>query len=201
MSTIGEYPYRGPHGGQRQGAPGAIRRLHRRRAFTLVEIVVVLVIIAVLLTMASVSLMGAVGGVAVQESATRLWMTLRQVRAYAVLHGCVCRVTFSPQSGTYEMTCQAEPGREDSYIPMPGGRYAHLEKNVRFTSVAIEPRAGATVDGYVLTYQPGGESDGARIGVGDGRRDYTLIVAPASGLARLLKGAVDVVPQDREDLG
>jgi Tfp pilus assembly protein FimT len=165
-----------------------------------VEIIVVLVIVAVGLTMTSVSLSGATGGVAARESAGRLLVSLRYARSYAAIHGCQCRVTFSRQSNSYELTCQSDAG-EDKFDAMPGGRHARLDQHVRFSDIAVQPRQSGQAQADVITFEPTGECDGARIEISDGRAVYTLIVSSCSGMVRLHKGASDAIPSDREDLG
>jgi prepilin-type N-terminal cleavage/methylation domain-containing protein len=170
-----------------------------RQAFTLVEIIVVLLIMSVILTMTAVSLSGAMGGVAARESAGRLLVALRYARYYSAVHGCQCRVTFSRQKNSYDLSCRPDP-EKDEFEAMPGGHKDTLDGHVRFLAIMIQPRASEAEDQDVITFEPTGECDGANIAIGDGRVVYTLIVSPYSGIVRLHKGVSSEIPSDREDL-
>jgi prepilin-type N-terminal cleavage/methylation domain-containing protein len=189
--------------------------LARRRAFTLVEIVVVLLIMSVVLTMVGVSLSGATGGVAIRESAGQLQASLRYARYYAAIHNCECRVSFTRAAGVYELTCRTD-SEKDEFSPMPAGeRRNRLNERVRFAAIVIRPRdprgagepqdAGesgepAAANPDVITFLPTGECDAANIVLTDGRTAYTLVVAPTSGNVELRKGAVTDMSGGREDL-
>jgi prepilin-type N-terminal cleavage/methylation domain-containing protein len=180
-----------------------------RRAFTLVEIVVVLLIMSVVLTMVGVSLSGATGGVALKESAGQLQASLRYARYYAAIHSCECRVSFNRAANAYELTCRTDP-EKDEFSPMPAGeRRNRLHDRVRFAAIVIRPREPAepsqtggpgAENQEVITFQPTGECDGANIVLSDGRTAYTLVVAPTSGIVELRKGTWTDTSGGREDL-
>jgi type II secretion system protein H len=179
------------------------------RGFTLVEIVVVLLIMSVLVTLVGVSLSGATGGVALKESAGQLQQALRYARYYAAIHNCECRVSLARTAGAYELTCRADPEKDD-FVPLPAGeRRNRLNDRVHFAAIIIRPRdAGASADAGeaaaenldVITFQPTGECDGANIVLTDGRTAYTLVVSPTSGNVELRKGAQTDMSSGREDL-
>jgi prepilin-type N-terminal cleavage/methylation domain-containing protein len=192
MSTTGKSPGTGPAG---------LRPVPRggRRAFTLVEIVVVLLIVALFTTMTAMAFSSSTGGTAARESAGRLLIALRYARGYAIIHGCQCRLAFSRADNSYELTCRIDPTR-DRFDPIPGGRVDRLERHVQFKTLSIASRPTGDDGSDVLTFEPTGECDGAVIEVSDGRAIYTLAVAPHSGLVQLLRGPAADVPSDREDL-
>ncbi len=171
----------------------------RRRGFTLVEIVVVLLIMSVVLTMTAVSLSSASAGVAARESAGGLLSALRYARSYAVIHGRDCRVTFSQQDNSYDLSVRTDPD-QDKFEAMPGGHKNKLDERVRFVSIVIQSRDAETQQPDVITFRPTGEADAASIEMSDGRVVYSLIVAPNSGLVKLYNAAVRQIPNDREDL-
>jgi Tfp pilus assembly protein FimT len=165
----------------------------------MVEIIVVLLIMAVLLTMTAVSLSSASSGVAARESAGGVLMALRYARSYAVIHGRDCRVTFSRQDGSYDLTVRIDPD-EDKFEAVTGGHRSKLDERVRFLSIAIQSRDGQTENPDVITFRPTGEADAASIELSDGRVVYSLLVAPNSGLVKMYNAAVREIPNDREDL-
>ncbi len=169
------------------------------RAFTLVEIVVVLMIMAVILTLTTVSLSGATAGVASRESAGRLLVALRYARYYAAVHGCQCRVTFSREKNSYDLTCRTDAD-QDTFEAMPGGRQGTLDPRVRFSGIDVQARQSEQGNPDVITFEPTGECDGARIEITDDRVVYTLVVSPYSGIVRLHRRRSDEIPSDREDL-
>jgi len=161
----------------------------------------VLMIIAVLLTMVTVSLSGATGGVAVRESAANLLSSLRYARYYAAIHGCEVRVKFLREANSCELTCKPDAD-QDQFEPLPGGRTLRLADHVRFSAIVIPSRnadAGKE-EGDIVTFQPTGECDGASIELTDERMIYTLSISPSTGLVRLHKGPAIEIPNDREDL-
>lgn len=167
-------------------------------AFTLVEIIVVITIISVMLTMTTISLSGAIGGVAARESAGNLLSALRYAHEYAALHGCQCRVTFSRAQNSYELT-RASASAKGEFERLLGTSHAKLPDRVHFLSLQIPPiDDGESAD--VITFQPTGESNGASIVLSDGRDNYTLTVAASSGITRLKRGSVGEAINDREDL-
>lgn len=186
-----------------ESRPGTAWRAHTSRhsprAFTLVEVVVVLMVMAVILTMTTVSLSGATGGVAARESAGRLVVALRFARYYAIVHGCQCRVTIFRQNNSYDLTCCTD-AEQAKFEAMPGGRLGTLDAHVRFSALVIQPQHSDQEQMDIITFEPTGECDGARIEITDDRMVYTLVVSPYSGEVRLHRGSSDDTPSDREDL-
>ncbi len=175
-------------------------------AFTLVELVVVVVIVAVLATMIVPRVRGAASSARLRASARRLLVAAKYARDFAVRHRCECRLVIDTAKQQYALGYQEDaehdPGKFRA-LHTGVGRREYLGEGVRFAKVSIDPRPGADVDVErrdCIAFTPLGEADAAVVQITDGRRTYSMTVAPGSGRARLIEGTVNELPNDREDL-
>jgi len=108
-------------------------------------------------------------------------------------------VSFSRQNNSYELTTRPDPEKEKTE-PLPGGRTGSLDSHVRFSALDIQSHHPESENRDVITFDPTGECDGARIEITDDKVVYTLIISPYSSLVRVHKGPLLEIPSDREDL-
>ena len=102
----------------------------------------------------------------------------------------------------YQKNPTHDPG-QFSALHTTIARREYLGEGIRFGKITIDPRPRA--DGSVerrdsIAFTPTGASDAAVIQITDGRRTYSLTVAPGSGRAKLVEGTVRDLPNDRVDL-
>ena len=179
-----------------------------RRAFTLVELTVVVIILAVLATMIVPRLYSATGSARLRSSAGRLLVTARYARDYAATHRCDCWLMIDPAEDRYGLAYQQDPEhRPGEMLPLRAGigKPERLGKGIRFSKVRIKPRhrgRGSTAEEQSgsIVFQPAGRADAAVVEITDGKRKCSLLVAPNTGEARLVEGAVSGLPDDRVDL-
>lgn len=177
----------------------------RRRAFTLIELMVVVIVIAVLSGMAITSFGGSLNKTRLAESAQRLHTVVRYAHRYALTHRCVCRITFKtddPDDGPgYKMEVEStDPDATDTFTVIQSGvgKPVKLTGKLRFAKVLIEN--GDLGQQYVITFQPTGEANAAAIQLTDGKRTWTVLIEPNTSRSRVVDHAVDQIPNMREDL-
>ena len=175
------------------------------RAFTIVELIVVIVVVAVLATMIVPRLYGAAGTSRLKTSASRLLSAARYARSFAAARRRPCRLVLDLSEQRYVLSriddAEDEPGR---FHPLRTGigKAERLGQGLRFGKVWIRNGAADRSDGPTshITFRPTGRADAAIVEVTDGRRIYSLLVAPHTARVELVKGAVREPPDDRVDL-
>ena len=174
--------------------------------FTLVELMVVAVLVAAFATMIVPRLMGATSSAQLRESAQRLLVSARTGRDFAATRRCACRLVVDATEGRYALSYQDDPQHQPGqFVPLPTGvgRGESLPPGLRFARVWVEPRGrrdGLAAQDGAITFDPTGQADAAIVQIADSRRTVSLMISPASGYARLVSQAVDVLPNDRRDL-
>ena len=176
------------------------------RAFTVVELMVVVVIVSVLATMVVPRLHGSAASARLRSAASRLLVTAQYGRDFAARRRCQCRLMFDLGRQCYALAYQTEPGRRpNEFRPLRSGlgRTERLGESLRFGKLWIEPRrrrGPAQRRRDWITFDPTGQADAAVLEITDGRRSYSIVVAPHTGRARLAEGKVRELPNDRRDL-
>ena len=176
--------------------------------FTIVEVTVVVVIIAILATMIVPRLSGRAGAVQLRASAQRLFVAAQYARDFSATHRCDCRLVIDSAQGRYGLVRQTDPQHQPGqFTALHGvGKMESLGQGVRFAHVRIEPPAlddgsyGDPAQDNCITFRPMGWADAAVVQITDGRRTYSMLVAPGGGQVRLVKGAVSELPSNRWDL-
>jgi type II secretion system protein H len=177
-----------------------------RRAFTIVEVLVVVAMLGVMATMIVPRLGGAAASRRLSQSARQLLATARYARDYASTHRAACRLFIDVKEQRYALLFQADPEhRPDEFGPITDspGRTEHLISPVRFGRVWVQPRPrfdGMPPPEDGVTFDPLGQTDAAIVQLTDGQQSYSLLTSPSTGQVRLVEGAVDELPLDRQDL-
>jgi len=185
----------------------------RTRAFTLIEIMVVVVIIGVLSAVLLPALGGPLAKRKLSGAAGDLHLAMRHLQEVAVVNRRTCRLLLQPGAGA-----GSEPGRyaaefqateldaEAAFLTLNDAALpaTSLPAGVRFGDLQLPPGAadapGVPPGGAALTFFADGTADAAVVPLTDGRTVWSVVVAPHTGRARLLKGVVEAVPGGREDL-
>ena len=176
------------------------------KGFTLVELTVVVVIISVLATMTVPRLYSSTGSTRLRESALRLALACRYARDFAANHRRECRLVFDSEQGSHVLTAQLDPEqRPDEFrrLATSVGRIERLGDGVRFGKLRIEPRPrlhGNKPRRDSITFDPSGQADAAVVEITDGRRTYSILVAPHTARVKVVDGVVGELPNDRRDL-
>jgi type II secretion system protein H len=179
---------------------------HTKKAFTLIELIVVIVLVTVLAGMIAPRLWGAGRGASLRSAAKRVFVAAQYARDYAATRRRICRLILDPKTGRFQLIAQVNPEhRPDEYKPIEGGpgRAGHLEKPLRFAEIRVEPtvpRENNETKNNEITFYPSGRCDAAVVQITDGRETYSLEVFPSRGRCRLSQGATETLPDDQLDL-
>ena len=175
------------------------------RAFTVVELIVVIAILSVLAGMTVLRLGGRAGSGRLREASRRLLTTAQYARDFATTRRRACRLIFDPNGG-YSLAYQADPYKDPGkYSPISSGlaKPERLTEPVRLSKVRVMNRSFInyeTTPQSFVTFEPTGLSDGAIIEITDGKRKFSLLIEPHTGRAKLVEGSVDELPNGRKDL-
>lgn len=177
----------------------------RHRAFTLVELMVVITVIAVLAGLAVTSFGGSLNKARLAEAASHLRAVTQYAHRTALTNQRICRVVFTldgaGQDPGYRVEIESNnPESLDTFATITSGlgKPVSLTGNVRFAGVLIEN--GGQQEQHIITFQPTGEADAASIQLTDGRQTWSVVIEPNTGSSRLVQEAVSRTPNMREDL-
>jgi len=166
---------------------------------------VVIAVIAVLAGMIVPRLHGSAEGARLQTAASRLLSAARYARAFATTRREPCRLLLDTDEHRYVLArveqTTAAPARL-APMRMGIGKAEGLGKGIGFGRVRIRPRDGddGREPAHAIVFTPTGRADAAVVEVTDGRRTYSLLVAPHTGRVELVRGTVSELPDDRVDL-
>lgn len=177
-----------------------------KRAFTIVELIVVIVMIGVLATMIAPRLAGAGRATQLRLAGRRLQVTAQYARDYAVTHSRMCRLVLDRDEGRFVVLVQADPqSAPGEYVELKTlvGRSESLGRGLSFGEIRIDRRLRRDGEGGSedsIDFDPLGRADAAAVQVTDGRYAYTVLVAPYTARVILVEGAHTELLEDREDL-
>ncbi|MBN1943106.1 MAG: prepilin-type N-terminal cleavage/methylation domain-containing protein [Phycisphaerae bacterium] len=179
---------------------------NRQKAFTLVELIVVVVLVAVLAGMIAPRLWGAGRTASLRAAARRVQVAAQYARDFAATRRCDCRLVLDPQTGQFQLVYQADPeDRPDHFEPIQGGpgKADRLESGLHFADIRVEPslpREDGEISDQSIAFYPSGRSDAAVVQITDGRGTCSVLVFPSRGRCRMVEGAVEQLPDDQLDL-
>jgi general secretion pathway protein H len=189
------------------------------RAFTLIELMVVLAVIALAATLA-VPAMASITGANARAAAGEVAGTLRALFEYAALRHATCRLVIDIDARASHAECargRAAAPRSESDLDLadrfPGEKDEVIRKllartsfgaiedrlvkkrtlpgQARFGPVVLEGRQHPVESGTaVVSFFPGGRAQAARIPIVDGDHHYTVVLEPLTGRARVVAGEV-----------
>lgn len=149
-----------------------------RKAFTLVELLVVLAIIGVTAAIVVPNLRGSFGGMRVREAALTLSQTIRLAQVLAVDRQRTVRLHI--ESDRYRMELATDPASEQ-FAPAPGemGVPVTLPENVLFEEVSSATDVDGSTD--VLVFEPDGTWSAGRLVLTDGLERYLVWIRSGFG--------------------
>ena len=172
---------------------------------------VVVVVIGVLSAMLLPALGGPLQRRKLAGAAGNLHLAMRALHEVAVTRGRTCRLLLQPASGgepgRYAAEVQAiraggrERVREAGRRGLAAHRVARGRALRRLASAARRGRcAGRAPGGAALMFFADGSAGGAVVPLTNGQASWSVVVAPNTGRASLIKGVVTALPGGREDL-
>ncbi len=173
------------------------------RAFTLIEVMVIVVLVAVLGGMTIPRLGGRFSATRLRESARQFLITAQYAHQFATTHRCATRLRIDTTRSCYVLEYEEDPEHHmGKYIPMQNsfGRHRTLEQPVQFGRVWIEPVREDRSEADTVRFDPLGSADPAVIEITDGKRVYSLVLNHSTGRAELIEGRVDELPVGKVDL-
>ena len=175
------------------------------RAFTLLELIVVIVIVSVLATMIAPRLYSATGSAQLRATANRLLVTAQYARDFAVTHRLACQLIIDQPENSYCLAYeddQQQTADRFQRMRIGIGKSEQLGERLKFSKVWIVPRRQDvdTQKNSCIIFEPTGQADTAVIEISDGTRVYSLLVTPHTGQIKLVEGHVNKLPNDRLDL-
>lgn len=180
------------------------------RAFTLIEIMVVVAIIAVLSAMMVPSLMGSYQKATLRSETQRLFDTARYVQRMAVVKQRTIRLVLvveDPENegrSSYHLElATTDLDEPETYTRVNGGavKPVVLPEGLRLIDVQLSAGEYESVGGEIaLRFFADGSADGAVILLGDDQRVRSIIVEPTTGRIESVPQRVDTMPGLREDL-
>ncbi len=170
----------------------------RRRAFTMIELVLVIVIMAVLLGLALPNLKSPGGREALNAAAREFAAACSLARQQAIsLEGPV-RIRIDPEKGRWRIVLPAAEERTTRRGQLPAStveRHRELPRGVRISSleragIALELKPAGDAFPEVV-FHPNGSSSGLGMELeGGGGRKMSVVVAQSTGRTRAWRGAL-----------
>ena len=133
----------------------------RRRAFTLLELILVLAIIAIVVGMAVPRLHGFARGRQTAQCAEQIVALTRYARSQAITHGVPYRLNLDSSNGTYWLTMQQDDGQFVQFANNVGFQFKAPDKT------RLSWNAPMQQDGQYIQFQPNGRVDQAEIRIVD----------------------------------
>ena len=142
----------------------------RRRAFTLLELMLVLAIIAIIVGMAVPSMHAFGEGRRTNQCADQILALTHYARTQAITNGVPYRLNLNPYDGTYWLTMQQLDGR---FYPPPtslGQQQYKAPDNVR-----LSWNAPVRQEGQYIEFESNGRTDPSEIQVTDKERQQFIV--------------------------
>lgn len=150
------------------------------RAFTLLELVLVLALLALIMALAAPSLRGWARGTRFRNAADGIASTARWARAQSIVQGCIYRMEIDTTGGKYAVSKQS--GNDFFAVVPPGGQSRELGEDVKIELLApngtryqtsyVSPSTGSLsvnneADVQAIYFYPTGRTDPAMIRLQD----------------------------------
>jgi prepilin-type N-terminal cleavage/methylation domain-containing protein len=114
------------------------RQCRRRRAMTLLELILVMVILSTVLAMAAPSLRGFFTSRRTEDTAAQILALTRLARSQAISEGIIYRLNFDTEQRTYWLTAQQEGAFEK--LRTGFGQVFTLPKDIEMELIGIEEK-------------------------------------------------------------
>ena len=158
-------------------------RIHPRRAFTLIELIVVMMIISIALAVAAPSLSGWNRGSRLRDATEQFLALTRWARVQAIATSRVHHINVDAQTGRYWVS--AQEGLE--FVPVSSHFgdefYAPDGATIEITDEQSQPADS-------IAFYPNGRTTPRRVRLSDDRGEFELVCQTPAETFRLLKPGV-----------
>jgi prepilin-type N-terminal cleavage/methylation domain-containing protein len=135
--------------------------MNTKRAFTLIEIMLVMVILAIMATMVMVNMRDGYLEVALEQDALLLSNVVQSGQRFALTKRCICRLMFAPEKGEYYLTHSSAVDSPFKPIESDLGDIQRLSQGIALVEVR-KMKLGAT-NNRRIDFSPEGMAEAARI--------------------------------------
>ena len=183
-------------------------RVLNRRAFTIVEILVVVVILALIAGGSFGAYFGTYKRLLVEKAASDVYLAAKYARLAAVEKRESCVLALDEEAGGFALMFSqgASAGAEatGNVVSNQYSRPGRFAEGVRYEKIMIaasfEPEDDDEENENIITFRADGTSDNAVIQVGDGKNVYTVYIQAATGKAKLKRGEAEEITMSVVDL-
>jgi len=167
----------------RISATGSRRRALRLRAFTLIELVVVLVLLTVAAGLIVPRMGRSLGQRELRESAARFAHTARTVRELAVSRHRICAIELDLDAGAYGVTWQSGSSSDGKLQTIRASwlKQGRWPESVRVTGYRTPTGVNAVTGLQQVKFMPDGTSSGASIRLEGGDETCSVVICPHNG--------------------
>lgn len=170
------------------------------RAFTLVELLVVIALLAVAATVIVPRMGRSIGQRGLVEAAYRLERTARTVRELAISRRQVCAVDLDLDAGAYGVAMASSSG-EVNAVQASWLKQERLPDGVRFGRVQLADGRVMTDGTQRILFQPDGTSSGAVVQLVAQGGQYLVAISPQNGRAKAGASEEEIKTSGQIDLG
>ena len=162
----------------------------KNRAFTLIEIIIVMVIFLVMAGIAFPSFRGAFSGSKLDAAVNEVSATMRYAHRFAVMEGVRCRVNFKANDRKFYLSYEKEPVSspdEFSMIKASHGRVRTLARGMEIGKAEDGDDAGGdSSDAFFVTFMPDGTAEKFSMFLSNGSgRTVRITTVPVLGRVKV----------------
>ncbi|MBN1437132.1 MAG: type II secretion system protein [Sedimentisphaerales bacterium] len=182
----------------------------RSRAFTLIELLLVVTIFAMAAVLTGLAIYHRTDHTALASSSRRLLNAVRYARLSAAEHHRSCQLHIDIADGRYWLTAQqsgipvtqldASDAADQAIVTEEFANPSQLPTKVRFAVVRVAGDSDTRQNEICITFHEDGTADAALIQLATEDEVVTLLIYPWTGRAELRTAAIDVLPSQTADL-
>ena len=180
--------------------PGLCGNAESRRAFTLVEILVVVVLVALLAGASVGAYCGTYKRLLVEKAASDIYLAAKYARIAAIERRQSCVLALDEENGGFALMFSqgsAEDGdKSETLVSNQYSRPGKFADGVKYEKIAISPSVEPDEEDAnknIVTFSADGTADNAVIQIGDEKNVYTVYIYAATGKAKMKRGSPEEV--------
>lgn len=167
-----------------------------RRAFTIVEILVVVMVLALLASGFVGAYLGTYKRLLVEKAASDVYLAAKYARIVAIERRQSCVLALDKESGGFGLTFPQGGAAGENIVSNQYSRPGTFADGVKYEKIAISPSVEPDEedeDKDIVTFKADGTADNAVIQIGDEKNVYTVYIYAATGKAKMKRGLPEEV--------